>query len=244
MLQHGASFEDFPMTFQIGLVGTDGVLLGSDKLMTLMGSVRSTYEAEKIAFYEPGLAMCSCGGDLAAAMRDPIIDVVRSFSPGRADFRGDLISKCQMFLLDMLDKGFDKNSISRQAGAVLFARRTNECVELWRMIIGMTGSAMIGDAILDKITQGDETNPARFFCEQYYKEGRTVAELIPLAVHSLLMAHERNLSGVNGVEIAICKSTEFRKLLPEEIRKLRENSEDLDEHIASRLGLPRRPPTS
>lgn len=51
--------EDVPVTFQVGFVGGDGVLLGSDKRLMMMGRVRSSSLVEKVFIENDDLAYCS-----------------------------------------------------------------------------------------------------------------------------------------------------------------------------------------
>ena len=54
--------EEYPMTFQLGIVTTDGVILASDCLLTNTKGIRLAYQSPKITVYkELGFAHCSSG---------------------------------------------------------------------------------------------------------------------------------------------------------------------------------------
>jgi hypothetical protein len=90
----------------------------------------------------------------------------------------------------------------------------------------------------DKKIEGDAANPAAFFVERYWKlldyKDRTIAKLLPIAAHSALMANILNPSGVEGLEVAICRYDACE--LVKDVSELREFSTDLDSAIGRRLG--------
>ena len=58
--------EDIPVTFQVGMVGSDGVVLASDRCYTRHDSARSSYEGDKIFVAEnKPLALCAAGEDIS-----------------------------------------------------------------------------------------------------------------------------------------------------------------------------------
>jgi hypothetical protein len=226
--------EEIPVTFQVGFVGNDGVLLGSDKRVMMMGQVRSSSLAEKIHIEADDLAYCCTGGDLASLMREPIIAAIRTPT---GDFRSDLLQNCQMTILETL-KGVKLNELLSQKGAILFARRANSGVELWRILVGTLGTSVLPDQITDKVTQGDESSSARLFVERYFpKHPVAIASLVPLAAHSILTAGVLNPDAVEGLEIVLCTQSAFRKLPSDEIAALIESSTKRDLDIVRVLGL-------
>src|SRR5580698_773185 len=57
------------MTFQVGLVGSDGVLLASDRRHTRQDTCRSSFQSDKIFLSSrQRLAYCAAGDDIAEAV--------------------------------------------------------------------------------------------------------------------------------------------------------------------------------
>jgi len=226
--------EETPMTFQVGFVGNDGVLLASDRRIVMMGRVRASSLADKIFIEGNDLAYCCAGGDLASVMRQPIIDAVRTAS---ADFRSDLIQRCQMKILELLE-GCPLNEVLRQKGVILFARRLDGRVELWRILLGTLGTSVIPEHIENKIVQGDELSSASLFVERYFPVCPCpIRTLIPLAAHTIVTAEWLNPDAVGGLEIVLCSHAGFEKLPNDQIEELAQSVHGREAWIAKALGL-------
>lgn len=120
----------------------------------------------------------------------------------------------------------------------MFARRTAGGVELWRILVGTVGTSVLPERVINKAVQGDETSPACLFVERYFpKHQVAIANLIPLAAHSILTAGALNPDAVEGLEIALCLQTGFRKMSDDEISVLKESYTKADSDIERALGL-------
>src|SRR5258708_3142237 len=71
--------EDVPMTFQVGLVGSDGVLLASDKrVRDVRGGLVATFDTDKIVVLDDlHLAYCFAGDLLARHAAGLIVTELR-----------------------------------------------------------------------------------------------------------------------------------------------------------------------
>src|SRR5215472_5948386 len=57
--------EEWPMSYVIGMQGTDGILLASDQKMTGVIGTRQGFKTHKIdVFEDENMAFCSAGDDL------------------------------------------------------------------------------------------------------------------------------------------------------------------------------------
>ena len=223
--------EEYPVTFQVGMVGIDGVLLASDKLVTEAPineqSVRQTYLSDKITVLdEENLAYCWAGDDLCDSLCNRVRSELKK-SPER-DFKDQLI-ECGQLELQTKRRAPDGREL--KGGVIFFVRRFPSGVELWKL---STNTSPLANLIRDKTYAGDPTNAARFFVEYYFPSERLrpIRQLIHLAAHSVLMAAKLN-TGVRGLEMALCAHTKFEKLT--DTRESLQLSGDLDRHIADIL---------
>ena len=227
---HELPNEELPMTYQIGVVASDGVLLASDRLYSRFGQgAASTHSADKIVVHQPlGLAYCCSGDDLSVAVAQ---DICAGY-PWPANVRDHLTIAAQNVAINWKHK-----QMPGRGGSVLFARKTNDAVELWRVQVSTPAFA---ERIDDRVPQGDPSNNASFFIEHYLPI-RNGYRKLPLenlkfvAAHIILMAAH---SGVSGLEILLCRpDAGFYRLNEEEIDELKQKSAALDRTIQSSLGL-------
>lgn len=224
--------EDFPMTFQIGLVGADGVLLASDLLYASRDEITgvwTTFKAGKIEITPDGkLAYCCAGG----AWSD---SVIKAFLGTKIHpIRDNLILSGQ---LTWQHAGKERENPFWK-GSILLVERGEGAITLWHMNSNLPVNAL---RILDKKTQGDDGNVAQFFLERYFKGGQNIKQLVPLAAFSVLMANKINPSGIDGLEMLLCTTSGFSVVGAEELTQNKETFERLDSDIGARL-LPFSPP--
>lgn len=235
------SCEDIPVTFQVGMVGSDGVLLASDmKARSTAGQqegisagVDFPSTAEKLFHYDRH-AYCIAGNDNtirwiangvherfekqgsaaldSEAVRSLLWDAVNEICKPRVDQFGN--------------PGLPLHY--RVPGTMLLAYRGHREVELWR--IDLTGFGPGVYRVFDKTLQGDAANSAAFFLLRYYRVA-PINQLLPLAAHCILTAAKVNPSGVEGLEIVVSTLEGTTKLNEQERSRLIEASEKLDAAI-------------
>jgi hypothetical protein len=226
--------DEVPVTFQIGMVGSDGVLLASDRLVTRFIPHRATSEIVKIVVREDlGLAYC-CSGDDSFANRVRIILDAH-------------LGKKAIPIESHLSEGIEvaRRGGNLGQGSVLIAYLTPRKVYLYQLEMTQKPPDF-ACAVLDRWSIGDQTNAAVFFSEQYLPKSPPppVASLVSLAAHTVLMAHARNPTGVGGLDITVCTMDGFYSLPEKELSALRQKSSALDSDIRSRLLTPTIPARS
>jgi hypothetical protein len=238
--------EEIQVTFQVGMVGTDGILLASDTLCMQGQSpdgstIRSTYDTPKIQIDdEKGLAFCWAGDELGSVATQLITDKVDATSHG--DFKSFLRQSGQLSIIkarkirESLQSTWRLNNCT-----VLVVVRIAQSVSLWKLVlIDPEGSTphIIADPIITKMVTGDQSSPAVFLAERYYPKVRKlpVQDLVPLAAHTVLMASKFS-SGVDGLQIALCRPSAFESLSNEKIAALVKHSQAMDSQIAATLGI-------
>jgi 20S proteasome alpha/beta subunit len=75
---------------------------------------------------------------------------------------------------------------------------------------------------------GDSVNAALFWVEKYYDKRLTVRQLIPLAAHLIVCAHQLNPAGIGGLEIVLCDSGGVNHLREDSIERLEQKGEEWD----------------
>jgi hypothetical protein len=238
------------MTFQVGIVGIDGVLLASDrKYSDLMGQ---TWEASKMGKSHAGIAYCSSGDSCAARVAR---EYAESFSAGESpaldgehlDLEPDGLSEARNIIESKLGE-VRKKKMDEWAeeipnfyckGDLLIAQKNNGKVQLWHAdVITPLCRCDYPQLIDDKRWIGDKWNTAAFVLERYLPMGklRPIQELKLIAAHAVLMAGKLNPSGVYGLEMMLCPdSGDFEVVNAAEIRELNRKSELLDRDIGKRL---------
>jgi hypothetical protein len=220
------------VTFQVGMVGSDGVVLGSDRLNIQLLGTRSAFLADKIVIAEEW-AYCCAGDDLSVLAAQRCIERIKENAGLK--MRDHLMHSAQMAIIEESRTREARQGRQLYGGTVLLAVRESGNVDLWRLNVGTPTYA---DRVDNKICEGDPYNTARFFGERYFpKDKRPIADLLPLAAHAILMAGVTNSTGVKGLELAICTPSEIRKVAENEIARLVSLSGKLDAEIATALGL-------
>jgi hypothetical protein len=233
------------VTFQIGIVATDGVILASDKCARHRAGMGTGTDGgtqtPKIFFppEEPYMAYCLSGDfDVIGAVFTALSELrlrcggIKQEQPEQFE---RLLHKAATALWEkMYGPIVDGPSFEckHSPGSALVAYAGN----LFRVNFANLPSA---NRVEDKTIEGDAANSGAFFIERYWKrmdaEDRTIAKLLPITAHCVLMANRVNPTGVQGLEIAICRRERCEPLT--DISRLEEFSEQLDSEIAKKFGL-------
>lgn len=232
--------EEVPVTFQIGIVANNGVILASDKAAThLAGKVDSISITDKIKFSNsPMMCYCWAGDDTLMS------SVVRRFL-AKVDSKPNL---GEQIIKSLEEAAWDEfkalygplespspctQSLHRES-SMLVACPCFDGTKLFRLGFSRTPSVNI---VHDKTVEGLAGNAAAFFLERYYRsfanQDRTVEALLPVAAHCILMGGKVN-PNVHGLELALCTKEECK--LIHNLADLLKFSSQLDSEIAKRLG--------
>lgn len=223
--------EEIPVTFQIGLVGEDGVLLASDRANNRLGSQpRTIFSSDKFTI-TGNVAYCCAGDDFTQMVADHVFRLPRPAELSTKDFLYRSFSAS-------LSKA---ESIWKGGGSVLMACDKGSSVELFRINLYCKDSCPMVLQVDDRDFQGDAINPAVFFLERYLpSKGYVKLPLDKLklaASHTMLMASQLNPAGIHGLDIVLCRPGKpFERLGPSEIEELGLASKKQDSQIAAWLG--------
>jgi hypothetical protein len=217
------------MTFQVGLVGSDGVLLASDRRYTRQDTCRSAFQADKIVFSK-GLAYCTAGDEIAEAVGLTLLEFNDTSASNEA-YRQQLELRSRAAV--------EGRSDYYGNGMLLIARCAAEDIQLWTLTVSPLDKR--ARRITDKFCQGDNANTASFFGEAYFPKdhaSRPISSMRMLAAHTVLMAGKTNPCYIEGLEILECRKDGFTRLNDKEIADLVKHSATIDDYSRSRLLVP------
>jgi hypothetical protein len=223
------AFEAPPMTLQVVLRASDGIVIASDRLVSLQPAFtdRNSKMVVKSQF------VCTFAGD----------DCAKYICTKLAEKVGDSLFENAKVFLDTV------NATLKEYGARWHLPATVPRKLIWIQfnrprftIWTATYWACIGGFELcenpNSVFAGHDTSPARYFVEHYYQNNPmkfTVAGLKRMAAHVVLTGHIFNPSGVDGLEMVVGDSDGFRFVLPKELQELEDVSRDIHEKNDARF---------
>jgi hypothetical protein len=238
------------MTFQMGMVTTEGVLLASDRQLTNLSGTRFGRLIPKIEFYEDeNFAHCSAGDNFC----EIFTDVIRTHLAKGIDFTGDW-QHVRQALRDTVTEARGKEAKARRkmirsldrkpvakwtGGHTMLVFRGGAGVTLWTVDTSGQNPTILPVDTGERAVAGDRISPAIFFMERYFNlVPKTLMDLIPLATHTVLMAES---DFVGGLQIGLFTKDKFRVLTDEELKPYLESSKRLDLDILGHLTGPNTP---
>jgi hypothetical protein len=233
-----------PMTFQVGMACADGVLLASDRKLTNIVGYRHGRLTPKIEVYEnENIAHCSAGDGFCDTFTNIVREHARdgkvNFAEGSFLHVKEALGEC-VLQARTKEKGFrDSASAGRNhplpecvGGRTLLVFRGRGVVSLWSVDTNAPYPNPLPVGIGDKVLS-DGQSAAVFFLEHYfYKVPNTLNALIPLAVHTVLMAKN---DFIDGLQVGLFTPDTFRTLTEEELKPFVDLSNGLDSDTAERL---------
>ena len=230
-------WEDTPVTLQVAMVGTDGIVLASDKKTVRSGNdvVRESFRTTKILVDSAqGIAIAHSGNEFSEAVAKQIL---YDSSPVNEKL---FAAKLQSFASEVW-KQDPWQSVDRHGELIIVSKD-----HLRRILHVSLGPLVIGDRILgaearptwieDKVRAGDRSNPAIFFSECYYDK-KPIADLVFLAAHAVLSGRRFNPL-IDGLEVVKCTSEGFEQLSEASVSELKRRSDELDARIRSEILTP------
>jgi hypothetical protein len=205
------------MTLQVGIVGSNGIVLGSDKLLQQYeNGGRSTSTVSK--FRQGTSAICCYSGDSIAEKTANDIQ-----SHDWSDITG--VESIRSTLTALGDTAFSK-SVAEYGGVPKVVRKVLTVLhheQLWLLDI-MGSATSVANRIEDKAVAGDVDNTCRYFMNKYAIDCylRPVSAAVRLAAYTILAAGEENPHGVKDLELfVIPKGKEPIPIGTEQIQELK-----------------------
>ncbi len=231
------------MTFQLGLVGKDGVVLASDRRALAFwadtGGMASSSVSKIVTNERARFAYCFWGDMLAARAATLVGQELEKGSPANES----VLKSCIDQVLDEREKIEQEADLAcLRGGGILLVVVRDDKPELWRLdVLKHTDSVRRAAQVDGKIVAGDAINQANFFVERYFRRSAPISELLALATHTILMAGELNPTCVSGVDLVACTSEGFHAITGTELDSLFQKSETLDRAIGDSFRTQVRP---
>lgn len=231
------------MTFQVGLLGHDGLVIASDRRAVAEGNsttdsrwVRQTSEVRKILLRPDTLdfvcvySINEVAADMAARL---VEDRFLSGFKSNQDVIQRLRTKCEEIIQSYAPQ-------YRPIGPTLMVAlptAATHITRLWR--IAFFPSPIVRENS-PRIYGGDAGNSAIYFAERFQDQGnerkRSVEELKAIAAHIVLEGYQLNRTYVGGLDLLVCKDGNDPYFVEgDELRKLQERSVGLSAKIESLL---------
>lgn len=215
--------EDAPMTMQVGMIGSDGIVLASDTKWTVDAQrrcidARYDFSGRKILTNESMTVAVACARDMAAAYR--VASGILAASELEREQSPDVR------LRRIWEIGIEKAQSPTPQCIVAFAY-PEPSLFLFEYLDKDTPACI---PVPTYVHGGDTINAAAFWTMHYYK-WIPVAHLKRLAAHMIVSAHELNSQGISGLEIICCNGAEFHRLTDKENRDFEEQARGWDKHV-------------
>lgn len=215
------------MTLQVALVGTDGIVLASDRQVTdTTSGIARTFLSTKLLFSDDQKLVVACARDdssLVAGKR--IVRELSSEKPSRLGLKMEAIG--EEIIANKTSTGKDGEVL-----AVLLA----DLSQVFHLRI--TSSFQRCMPVFDKAIAGHDANASVFFVQRYYRR-RPVNELIGMAAYLVEFGAKIALfDGIRGLEIVVCQSDGFHRLSSESINALQARVNDFDQNLDRSLASP------
>lgn len=220
------------MTLQIGLVGSDGVVLASDRLVSIVEAQGVTRTRSSKVHIGRGVVCCWAGDDTARYAANLI---QASAWPENME-RYSILQECadEAWRLTMGGEGtFNPLSHMTIARRVLVAFADGE---LWKVDIFVRSAAQ---KIFDKVIAGDSYTSVHHLINNYIPTASLpVSSLLQIAAHAICMGHRENPAGIDGLEVAVIRDGTITVLSPDQEKELQELSAKIHGDIQSLLSQP------
>jgi len=222
------------MTFQVGLLGTNGWVLASDTCLyepyPVATGERSTVVpirsmGSKIVHNQTARMIYAVSGGVNLSREaGEILNRQAGTNGIELDKRREILSEVGPQTLAKFPNAQDRN-----LGGTLLVIFYDPKPAMWTLDIG--GAPVLRESL----AFGGAGSLAMLFAVRYYEKTRPVEELTFLAAHSIIEASFFNPSLVDGLELWSCTDGRVERALDTELVKLQERSAQFNELIGTRL---------
>jgi hypothetical protein len=214
------------MTLQVGLVGTNGIVLASDKKAVVFEpSLHTSLESKILIDREKGLAGCCAGNEVSARVRREIFSNSHLLE----------LEYPQSPIEELAAQIYKSIPLEEQAGgnpSDLLIVSLEHLKRLYHLRMSATQCTLWSKE--NKHIQGDLGNPASLFVEAYYRK-KPIQGLVFLAAHTILTANRLNPTAVEGLEVVKCSSEGFEIISEPKLKVLVARSRKAVAHMKSSI---------
>lgn len=195
-MQYPLTEELNEMTLQVGIIGSDGTVIASDRLVTSFeGGSFSLGHSSK--FESSKSVVCCWSGDQPAIYA---ANYIRDIEWETIHDRETKLKECGNRAWQTVFGSSALPTIQRGTARKVLVSFAADC-SLWELEV--SGYSLL-QPVQNVAVVGDIRTTAKHFTNNYVpKSPATITELIPLAAHTILAAGRENNIGVGGIEVAI-----------------------------------------
>lgn len=212
------------MTMQVGMVGSDGIVLASDTRWTTSPNVsgwtaRHGYNSHKIKIDATNSVAVACARDKVDSNRvaDALLQLANESALNRVD-RIEEIGKAV--------------AGSEDLECILVFAKPEPALYFFQYL---KGKVVAREQVFTYVFGGDTVNAAVFWIRNYHKY-QPIHQLKRLAAHAIGSAGKICPDHISGLEIVCCSiSSGLSRLPPEENRELELESEEWDKEIGIKI---------
>jgi hypothetical protein len=221
------------MTIHLVLLTADGksFVWATDALARLGKENYGTIE--KITYLKDLNIACSIWGDSIAIhasdelVRRAMVRPLPSADPSA------MTTFLQNFGAEMLIAEYQKQQSLPPVPRGILLATLGENPRVYSLSLGGTSLAV---QIIGQVNQGDGDNPALLFPGYYFERcGKSIPELIALAVHTIRVAGIMNGKGIRSFNVWVCQRDTFRRLEFAELLPYLRLSESIDATILEQI---------
>lgn len=221
------------MTMQVGMVGTDGILIASDTrwmndppLLNQTTGSRLTFSSSKIAINREKGIVATYARNMEVS-RDVAIQVL------------ELEEKEWEYPIRSIEAIGERALKSRGARKdahclIAFAR---PILRLFLFYLATTSSGepvAVCQEMQETAFAGDNVNSAIFWSDQYYRK-MPIERLVPLAAHLVLTAGKLNTATIGGLEIVLLDASGIQHLSDKSLQDLHLKSDQWSKRIGKMI---------
>jgi len=225
--------EELPMTIQVGMVGTDGILIAGDTRWTASPMLvnrnwaagRYGYNSSKIKLnHERGMAV-SCAMDMGTAGH-VASDIISGLREEDFEYPVGAIEEIATKVPTPIGKP------RKEAHCLIALTRPVLQLFLFQFATVNEEWGPLCQPLETIGIAGDNVNAAIFWAERYYQK-LPVERLVPLAAHLVVCAHKLNTGTIGGLEIVLGTASGIHRLSDESIRELETKADEWDSSIGN-----------
>jgi hypothetical protein len=226
------------MTMQVGMVGSDGVLLASDTRWTytprlrpneLWAGGRYTSSTEKIIISHERQMAITCARNMEVA-RELAKEIISGISEEECTAP---IASLETIGAKVLSSCEEKRNDAQCLIAFMYP-----VPQLFLLQYGTVNAryGAVGQRMHEYGFAGDNFNPSLFWVERYYKRKspRPIEQLVPLAAHFIISSAKLSTM-ISGLEIVLCRPSGILRLSDVSTRELEEQANRWDEEFGNTL---------
>jgi len=220
------------MTMQVGMVGTNGVLIASDtrwmnppmlRENQFWAGGRHTFNSPKITIcHERGLAI-SCAKDMNTA-RHVANEIIRTMKD--EDLRYPISS------IETIGASVLRSAEQPNPDAQCLIAFAHPVAQLFLFQFATVNGQRVPacQQMGTFAIAGDNINPAIYWPERYYQK-LPIERLVPLAAHTIIAAHKLFNGAISGLEIVLCDASGVHRLSDDSIGELELKANEWDKEI-------------